>query len=128
MLNAIYAGACGKKTVTIEDLKARTKVTDFQLNTQIEEEDILNFSAHFDNLESYLGYLRLTPSERTDIKDLAQRRSIQVAMSEALRLWRERNPFTATYRALVEMLLNQGKGMVAADVCNYLSSKCKLLW
>ena len=122
----LHTGACGPKTVTIEELKDHTKVTDFQLDTQIEEEDIFSISAHFSNVESYLGCLRLTPSQRTDIKDLVHIRGTQIAMSEALRLWREPNPYKATYRALVELLLNLGKGKVAIDVCNYLSSKCKL--
>ena len=111
--------------MTIEELKACTKVTDSQLDSQIQERDLYKLSALFDNVESYLVHLGLTPSQRTDIKDLAYRRGTQIAMSEALRLWREPNPYTATYRALVEVLVDLGKGGVAVEVCNYLSSKCE---
>ena len=116
---------CRLKTVTIEELKAHTKVTDSQLDSQVQERDLHKLSAHFDNVESYLVHLGLSPSQQTDIKDLALRRGTQIAMSEALRLWREPNPFTATYRALVEVLVELGKGEVAVEVCIYLSSKCK---
>ena len=109
--------------MTIEELKAHTKVTASQLNSQIQESDLLKLSACFDNVESYLVHLGLTPSQRTDIKDLALRRGTQIAMSEALRLWREPNPYTATYRALVEVLLDLGNGEVAMEVCTYLTSK-----
>ena len=114
--------------MTIEELKACTKVTDSQLNFQIQEEDIFKLSAYFDNVESYLVHLGLSPSQQTDIKDLAFRtKDTQIAMSEALKLWREPNPYAATYRALVEVLLDLGKGTVAVNVCTYLSSKCKYL-
>ena len=114
-----------RKTVTIEELMSNTKVTESQLNSQMEEKDILKLAAYFDNVENYLVHLGLTLSQRTDIKDLAFRRGTQTAMSEALRLWREPNPYTATYRALVKMLLDLGKGEVAVEVCTYLSSKCE---
>ena len=115
----------GLKTVTIEELKTHSKVTDSQLDGQIQERKLLKLSAHFDNVESYLVRLGLTPSQQTDIKDLALRRGTQIAMSEALRLWREPNPYAATYRALVEVLLDLGKGKIAMEVCNYLTSKCE---
>ena len=125
MYNNSHAGVCVSKTVTIEELKVRTKVTDSQLDSQIQERDLYKLSALFDNVESYLVHLGLTPSQRTDIKDLVFRRGTQIAMSEALRLWREPNPYTATYRALVEVLVDLGKGEVTVEVCNYLRSKSK---
>ena len=114
------AGQCRFKTVTIEELKAHTKVTDILLDSQLQEKDLFPLSALFDNIEIYFVHLGLTPSQRTDIKDLAFRRDTQTAMSEALRLWREPNPYTATYRALVTILLKLNKGDIAIQVCNYL--------
>ena len=114
-----------RKTVTIEELMSNTKVTKSQLDSQIEEEDILELATHFDNVENYLVHLGLTPSQRADIRYLTFRTDTQTAMSKALRLWRESNTYTATYRALVEILLDLGKGEVAVEVCTYLSSKCE---
>ena len=122
------AAVCGLRTVTIEELKAHTSVTDHKLDSQIQERDFLKLSVYFENVESYLVHLGLTPSQQTDIKDLAFRRGTQIAMSEALKLWREPNPFTATYRALVEVLLDLGKGQVAVEVCTYLNLNIVSLW
>ena len=102
-------------------------MTDTQLDSPIKEKDIIKLSSYFDNVENYLVHLELNPSQQTDIKNLVHTRGTQIAMSEALKLWRERNPFAATYRALVEVLLDLEKGRVAVDVCSYLSSKRKCL-
>ena len=108
--------------MTIEELKAHAKLSDSQLNCPIQEKDIVILSAHFDNVESYLAHLGLTPSQQTDIKDLAFRKGTQNAMTEALKLWREPNPLKATYRALVEVLVDLRKGTVAVEVCKYCST------
>ena len=100
-------------------------MTDAQLDCQILKKDFLKLSIHFDNVETYLVHLGLNPSQQRDIKDLAVTRGTQIAMSEALRRWREPNPYTATYRMLVKILLDLGKGEVAVRVCNYLSLKGK---
>ena len=100
-------------------------MTDSQLDSPIKEQDIFKLSSFFDNVESYLVDLGLAPSHQTDIKNLVHTRGTQIAMSEALKLWRQPNPYKATYRALVEMLLNLGKGTVAVNVCAYLSSECE---
>ncbi len=42
--------------VTIEELKKRTKVTDSQLDTEIEETDMIDLASHFDNIETYPVY------------------------------------------------------------------------
>ena len=113
------------KTTTMNELKTHLELTNYQLNLQIEEEDMLKISAHFENVESYLVQLGLSTSQQTDIKDLASRRGTQIAMCEALRLWSEPNPYAATYRALLDRLIDLGKGEVAAKVCSYLKSKCR---
>ena len=114
---------CGVETTTVNELKTHLKVTDNDLNLQIEEEDMLKISAHFESVENYLVHLGLSVSQQTDIKDLASRRGTQIAMCKALGLWREPNPYAATYRALLEKLLDLGKGEVAAKVCAHLKSK-----
>ena len=111
--------------MTINELKTCINVTDSQLDNQIQRKDLFKLSGYFDNVDTYLDHLGLSRSQQTDIKDLAFRRGTQIAMSEALRLWREPNPYTATYRALVEVLLNLKKGGVAVEVCSYLNSKCE---
>ena len=109
--------------MTIETLQLATKVTDSQLDYLITKEDITKLATNFDCVENYLDHLRLAPCQQTDIKDLAFRRNVQIAMIEALRLWREPNPCIATYRALLELLMDLGKGEVALRVCSYLKNK-----
>ena len=111
-------------TMNIEELKAHTKVTDCQLNRTIQEEDMFELAAYFDNVENYLVHLGLNRSQQTDVKALAISRGTQTAMSHALRLWRQPNPFNATYRTLVEILLLLDKQAVALEVCDYLAVQC----
>ena len=83
--------------------------------------DINKLANCFDNVESYLDKLQLTPGQQTDIKDLAIRQSTRTAMAEALRLWRQLDPFAATFRALLKILLTLRKGDVAVRVCQYIT-------
>ncbi len=64
----LLPGAGGPKTVTIEELKERTKVTDSQLDTEIKETDMIILSAHFDNVETYPVQLGLSPSEHQTVR------------------------------------------------------------
>ena len=92
------------------------------------EHDLQNLATCFDNVETYLDKLRLTPGQQTDVKDIAYRRNTNIAMTEALKLWRQPNPFTATFRALLEILLDLNRGDIAVKVCQYINDnipKCK---
>ncbi len=106
--------------LTLADLKRRTGVSDSQLGTEVIEHDLTNLAACFDNVDAYLSKLGLLPGQQTDIKDLALRRSTQIAMAEALKLWRAPNPFVATFRALLIILLDLKRGDVAVRVCQYI--------
>ena len=103
--------------MTIEELKERTKVTDSQLDSEIEETNMIDLAAHFDNVDTYAVQLGLSPAEQSDVRIAQLANGTQVAMDKALRLWRQHNPGAATYRALVVMLLRMGKEALAVDVC-----------
>ena len=111
------SGASGLK---IEELKERTKVTDSQLDEQIGQKDMLKLSAYFSNVQDYMTYLELTPSQQRDIKDLVFRKNTQSAMAEALRLWGKPNPPAATYRALIKIVLKANEGQLAIDIFQHL--------
>ncbi len=74
--------------MTIEELKERTKVTDSQLDTEIKEKDMIFLADHFDNVETYLVQLGLSPAEQNDIRIALHMHAngTQVAMDKALRL------------------------------------------
>ena len=107
--------------MTIEGLKDCTKVTDSQLDTEIEEADMILLAVHFDNVEALSVQLRLTPADRQDVKDAKLQYSTQTAVDKALRLWRKANPGAATYRALVEIVLRMGVNgtTIAEEVCKF---------
>ena len=114
--------------MTIEELKDYTSVTDSQLDTEIEERDMILLAAHFKvNIETLSVQLELTPADQQDVEDVAFRYKTQTAVDKALRLWRKANPGAATYRALVEIVLRMGVNgtAVAEEVCKFSALKCE---
>ena len=113
--------------MTIEELKEHTNVTDSQLDTEIEEADMILLAVHFDNVETLSVQLRLSSADRQDAKDMAFRFDIKTGVDKALRLWRKANPGAATYRALVEIVLRMGVNgaAIAEEVCKFSALKCE---
>ena len=109
--------------LTVEKLKRETGVDDSQLATMIREEDINKIAGLFDEVETYLDKLRLLPAQQTDVKDIAYRHSTTLAMTKALKLWRQPDPYAATFQALVEILLDLRRGDVAVRVCQYITEE-----
>ena len=116
-----YAG------VSIEELKANTKVTDEQLVTAVEEADLPELAACFDNTEDYVEKLQLSPGQQTDVRTQTLMNSTQAGMKVALKCWRNRNTVKATFGALLLILLSLLKGDVAVRVCKYLIDKGELV-
>ena len=113
--------------MTIEELKDYTKfnVTDSQLDTEIEERDMILLAPYFKvKLETLSVQLGLSPAAQQDVKDTKLQYDNQTAVDEALRLWRKANPGAATYRALVEIVLRMGVNgtAIAEEVCNIAAS------
>ena len=121
--DALHTLSTGSKCLTVEDLKRRTGVTDAQLDTEIIEQDIQDLAGCFDEVDTYLYKLKLTPAQQTDVKDLAYQRNTTVAMAEALKLWCQPNPFAATFKALLEILLDLRRGDVAVRVCQFIMNR-----
>ena len=113
--------------MTIEELKDRTKVTDSQLDSEIEEADLLSLAVYFNNIETVPILLGLNPAEQQDVKYAFFLNDMQTAMFLALRLWRKPNPGAATYRALVEIVLRLGVNgtAIAEEVCKFSAPKCE---
>ena len=107
----------------VAELKRECGVSDEQLNTKIREEHLHDLAGCFDQLETYLDRLGLNPAQQTDIQDLAAQRGIQIAMAQALKLWRQPKPWLATYGALVKTLLDLRRGDVADRVCQYIKQE-----
>ena len=113
--------------MSIDFLKRETNVTDDQLDQRLEEADLPEVAACFDNTEYYVQILGLTPGQQTDVKTKAFVSGTHIGMMAALKYWRNRNPVEATFRALLLILLSLLKGDVAVRVCKYLSDKCEFI-
>ena len=116
--------SANSETVTIKELKAHTKVTDSQLDTEIEETDMISLAPNFNNIETLPVLLGLNPAEQQDVKYALFLNDMQTAMFLALRLWRKANPGAATYRNLVKILLRMGDNgiTIATEVCKFSAS------
>ena len=113
--------------MSIDFLKRETNVTDDQLDQRLEEADLPEVAACFDNPEYYVQILGLTPGQQTDVRTKAFVSGTHIGMMVALTYWRNKNPVKATFRALLLILLSLLKGDVAVRVCKYLSDKCELM-
>ena len=114
--------------LSIDLLKRETQITDEWLDQRLEEADLPEVAACFDNTEDYVEKLGLTPGQQTDVKTQAFVNGNQAGMKVALKHWRNRNPVEAMFRALLLILLSLLKGDVAVRVCKYLSDKCELMF
>ena len=112
--------------LSVEDFKKKTKLTDEQLDTAVEEADLPELAACFDNIDLYIGKLQLTPGEQTHVRNQAFVNGTQAGMILALNYWRSRHLAEATFRTLLVITISLGKGEVAKNVCSHLSNKCKL--
>ncbi len=104
----------------MEDIKRRYKVSDAQLDTEILTEDLHILAGCFDNYDDFLDKLLLSPAECKDIKVKEFLNDSQSAMREALRLWQNNNPITATFRTLLAVTLKLKKDIVADNICRYI--------
>ena len=67
--------------------------------------------------------LGLLPAQQTDVKDTAFRHSTALATAKALKLWRQPNPYAATFKSLIKILIDLKRGDVAVRVCQYISNE-----
>ena len=110
-------------SLSIENLKRKTGIDDSQLATVIREEDISKVAGLLDEVDIYLDMLGLLQAQQTDIKDIAYRHSTTQAMTKALTLWRQPDPSAATFRALLEILLDLNREDMAVRVCQYITEE-----
>ena len=92
----------------------------------MEEADLPEVAACFDNTEDYVEKLGLSPGQQTDVRTQSFVNGTQTGVKVALKHWRINNPIESTFRALLLILLSLLKGDIAVRVCKYLYNKCKL--
>ncbi len=104
---------------TLQELIMQYNLTDKQLDSEIEE--IIFLAEYFDGVEIYSNAMGLTRAEQADVNELFHKRGTQVAMTECLTIWKQHNPYAATYRALLELLLRLRKEKIADEICQHLT-------
>ena len=125
MFNRLFTHTFLATGLSIEMLKKKIEVTDEQINARVEDSDLPELSLCFDNTEDYVEKLKLSPGEQTDVRVQAFVNGTHTGMKLALKLWKNKNPLEATFRALLLILLSLLKGDVAVQVCKYLAHRCK---
>ncbi len=111
------------KKLTLDELTKRNGLTDVCIDQKISNEDICRIAVFFENVDSLLDKLELRPGQQTDVKDLASRCDTEEGVKKTLKLWRQRHPYNATFRTLLDILLDLERGDVAIDICCYLAEK-----
>ncbi len=107
--------------ITFQELIMRYSLTDEQLNSELRDSDFPYLAEYFDCVTIYSCTMGLTPAEQADVNDLYHTRGTQVAITECLILWKRHDPYAATYRALLELLLRLRKKKIAEQVCQHLT-------
>lgn len=104
---------------TVDDLAVRAGVID--INRECGTDDILSLAIFCDPWQLVGRHLRLTDAQINAID--GDNRSTDLKRLGALQKWREMFVFKATYRVLVEALIDCGKAQQASEVCKYLAQK-----
>ena len=98
-----------------------TTVSDYELDTKITDQDLYKLAGCFEDYKDYLEALRLIPAEQRDVRTTHfLQESTQSAMAQALGLWKEHNPRSATFRALLDIVKRLGKSQVIENIIEYI--------
>ena len=106
--------------MTIEVLKTQTGISDVQLDMEIVEGDLDDLAGCCGNYKNYLYKLGLTRAQCADLSSIEYRLGHELAMREALVLWRRRNQSVAKFRTLIDFALILGKHQDAIAVSKYV--------
>ena len=106
--------------VMLQELIKRYSLTDEQLNSEIEDPDTPKLALCFDNVELYSSSMGLAIA---DVEELHRIYDTQAAMMKCLQIWKQHNPYQATYGALLDIVLGVGKGDTAHQICQQLTPR-----
>ncbi len=117
--------------LTMEALMAHTGLTYMQeqVNQEIAETDLPKIVVLFvaDNrfIDDLCEQFGLLPAEKEDVRRLRDFKTTDKSLKKALEIWRNRDPYKATFKNLLIILLDNEflKGDVAKDVANYISNR-----
>ncbi len=88
-----------------------------QVDREIQQIDVPYLAASFDSVEVYVDAMELSSGEQSDVRKME---SNHIAMIRCLNIWKSKKLSQATFRALLEMLVQLKKEAIADHVCQYL--------
>ncbi len=100
-----------------------TGLTDKEVNQEITETDLPKIAVLFDSIDDLCEQFGLLPAEKADVEQQRILKGTKEAVKKALKIWRNRYPYKATFKNLLIILLDSKKGVVAKDVADYISKK-----
>ena len=103
----------------MDDLAARAGVID--INRECGTDDILSLASFCDPWQLVGRHLHLSEAQISAID--GDNRSTDLKRLGTLQKWKEMFVFNATYRVLVEALIDCSKVQQASEVCKYLAQK-----
>ncbi|XP_064398786.1 uncharacterized protein LOC135345289 isoform X4 [Halichondria panicea] len=115
-----FAGPSAHR-VTLQKLIRLYNLTGEQLSSEISDSEFPYLTEYFDGVMIYSKSMGLTPAEQADVNMLFYREGTQVAMIKCFTFWKTHNPYAATYRALLELLLKLRKEKIADEICQHFT-------
>ena len=122
-MHAMFAFSVGPPAnrVSLQELVRQYKLIDEQLNSEIEVTDFPCLAENFDDVTIYSNAMGLTRAEQANVNVSCLREGTQAAMRKCLHFWKTHNPYEATYRTLLELLLKLRKERIADEICQHLT-------
>ncbi len=109
--------------LTIDKLMTNTGLTDEQVNQEIAEKDLSKIADLFDSIDDLCVQFGLSKSDTADVETQRLLNGTKESVKKALKSWRNRRPYEATFKNLLTILLDIKKGGVAKDVAHYISNR-----
>ncbi len=98
-------------------------VTVAMLNIKIEGKDFPVLAKYFDNIQLFTEDMGLTAAEMGDVRNTVASQGNQMAMLKCFKMWKNHDPPNATYKTLVEIVLNLGQVELATKIVQYMIDK-----
>ena len=99
-----------ESSLTVERIMEETGITEQQLDMMLEDCDRQSIAECFDDVAIYLDQFELSPADKENVR---QQHTAQAAMTAALKFWSRKNPYEATLRKLLAIIINQKRGDTA---------------
>ena len=112
--------------VRLQKLMDKYRVDTVQLDREIPDNELSVIAAYFESVKLYSAAMCLSPSEQAYVRLTFTQYDAQTAMARCLSIWKKHNPYEATYRALMKLLLRLNRTEVAAQICQYLAQNVSI--